>query len=244
MPRSGQPSVSPVTAVLARVHDGLARRPARPEPRAPAAGRAHPSTCAAKTPVAEQLERPRGARVDLDHPGVLAVPHEVDAEQPDQSEVCRQPGAERLCGRPRLGPRQRDVPAPGEAARAERRAPDQLLGDAEHGGAAPVADRGGRTRAPLDPFLDDRARAQSTAAPLAHAAPAAAAQRLAQPAPRAIGAPGFGGGVGGRVVLAQRLRQRRRVADARAASPGRQPSSSRPAASRATRSGRFSSPAP
>ena len=84
-------------------------------------------------------------------------------------------------------PRRHDVPAPPVAADAQRAAADELLADAEQRRGAPVGDGRRRARQPRDALLDDDARRQPPAAPLAHAAAAAAADRLAQPAARAVG---------------------------------------------------------
>ena len=252
-PRSSQRTLSPTTT------SSVAKRTALPAARErPASTARQLAGAAAQVRVEDadavrrldRLERRGRTRVDLDRPRALAVPHEVDAEQPPQRERARQAGADRarlaqqrvaLAGRQA---RRDDVPAPAVAADAERALPDELLGDPEHGRIHAVAHRRRRAREPVDALLHDRPGRQRAAAPLAHARAAAAAQRLAQPAARALG--GRRGerraGTGARRRAAPRRAARDRAR--RAASAGSLPSSACRSASRATSAGWFSKLAP
>ena len=140
----------------------------------------------------DRLERRDRARVDLHHPRQRAVPDEVHAEHAAQAERGGQVRADRPGGvgqrvlLARRQPRRHDVPAPPPAAGAERAAPDQLLAHAEQRRGASVGDRRRGAREPGDALLHDDAAGRPAAAPLAHPAAAAAADRLAQPAAGAI----------------------------------------------------------
>ena len=258
MPRAGQPRVSPTRSVPGGEEDRLAGRPARCR-----SGSDRRQTPGATLEVGgedahpvrrlDAFERTRGTGVDLDDPGALAVPHEVHAEQPAQSELARQVRADRPRGGGQRAslllrePRRHEVAAPRVAARAEPAVPDQLLAHAEHDGRAPVGDRRGRAGEPGDALLHHDVPVQRPAAPLADAASAAAAHRLAQPAARAIGPPRrVAGGEGLRIGEAgraqggaQRQPGRARARASRAgtrAGSGRTPAGRRaPAGSRAPR---------
>ena len=189
----------------------------------------------------DRFERRRRARVDLERPRALAVPDEVDAEQPAEAERGRHAGADRARLLQQLGrrhARRDDVPAPAVATDAERAPPDELLGEPEHDGVRRVAHRRRGTRDSVDALLQEGPGLRRAAAPLLHADPAAAAQRLAQPAAGGRRHVRRSAGTGGRPARRRAGRDRGR----RAASPASCPAAcAAPPAGRRARGGSRSS---
>ena len=133
MPRSSQRTLSPMTHVLGGEEHRLAGRAGGLAPRRRGSSPAHARRCAPNTPTpyaASTASSEAGrARVDLDRPRALAVPDEVDAEQPAQARTraARREQIARACAQQRRAlagrqPRRHDVPAPAVAAHAERAA--------------------------------------------------------------------------------------------------------------------------
>ena len=196
------PAVYPAAGVR-NPPSSLAYTIAFPPPRRFATGDAgagrrppHPSTCAAngRDPVrrGDRLERRGRARVDLDDPGALAVPDEVDAEQPAQAEGGGEVRADR---RPPRGAARRSAAGSRGGAtfphQVNPRAPNARrpincsLTPSSDGGA-PVGDGRRRARHAGDARLHDVAGAQPPAAPRPHPPAAAAERRLGHPAARAV----------------------------------------------------------
>ena len=228
MPRSGQPWVSPTRTswVAKRIALPAARRGSGSGSERRQAAAASLQVSGEDAHVVRRLdafERPGRPRIDLDDPGALAVPHEVHAEQPAQLERQGQVRAYRLrrfCKRASLHlpePRRHDVSAPRVSARPKPALTNQLFAHAEQGGRAPVGDGRGRACKSRDVLLHHDVPVQRPAAPLANAASAAAADRLAQPATGALGPPRRVGAAERRRVgeagRPQRGAERRRVAD-------------------------------
>ena len=105
-------------------------------------------------------------------------------------------------------PRWHDVAAPGIAAPAESAVADELLAQAEHDRRPSVRHRGRGACEARDSLLHHDVACQCPAPPLAHAAAAAAAHRLAQPAARAVRLPRRVGGAERRRVGQLRRAQR------------------------------------
>ena len=168
-PRSSQRALSPTTT------SSVAKRTALPA--APQGGRSRTCRCASNTftPYAASI-----ASSDAVGRGLTSTVH---ARSPSQMKSTpnspRRPNAaasrEQIArawpsGHPRVRGRD-EVPAPAVAADAERAPPDELLGEPEHDGILPVADRRRRAREPVDALLHEVPAAQRAAAPLAHAVP-------------------------------------------------------------------------
>ena len=180
-PRSSQRTLSPTTTSSVAKSTAL--------PAAPAGSRLDRRQLAGARPQVrgehahavrrlDRLERRRRARVDLDRPRALAVPDEVDAEQPAQRERGGQARADRARlpqqvarARPRAGAAGRRSRTSGSRARRTRGRPTSCSVSAEHDRVRAVADRRRRARRrPSMRSCTTVAGRQRAAAPRAHAA--------------------------------------------------------------------------
>ena len=167
----------------------------------------------------DRLERGRGARVDLDRPRALAVPDEVDAEQPAQGERARQARADRARlaqqvrrARRRAGAAARRSRTSGSRARRTSGRPTSCSVSPSTTASTPSPTAAAEHATPSMRSCTTAPGGQRAAAPRAHARAAAPAQRLAQPAARAIiGRRGEGARIQ-QARVAQRRREPLRVA--------------------------------
>ena len=197
---------------------------------------------------AEQLERRRRPRVDLEHPGVAAVPDRVDAERPAHAEARRDLGADRAQLAVELGQL-----AVGQARRRHVARPPKPGGrcscSVSPSTAAPpaVADRHRRAGQPVDAALEDLASGAagrpSTGARRARRRRAAACAAT-PPGVRRRGARRPLGSRGARAPAARARRAHRPGIAHRRQQLGRRPEQLASVGEPRTRSGRFSKPAP